>query len=108
MNTQEVALKFIQLWREGRNDDAIEEFYTETEINHQPGFLHSRKMELAHHTEISDPLVIGEYFCFRLKMSVTHQDTGSNFFNESWVFEVKEDKIIYERFFNCNSKQILA
>lgn len=108
MNTQEVALKLIQLWREGRNDDAIKEFYPATQNNHAPGFLYTRKMEQASRMEISDPLVIGEFFCFRLKMKLSLNGIEESVLNESWVFEVEEDKIIFERFFNCNTKQILA
>lgn len=124
MNTQEVADKFIRLWREGRNDEAIKEFYPDGILTHDPGFLHSRKLEgenfrmnkpaymLAyveefHETEISSPLVIGEYFCFRLIMNVTLKNAGRSSLNESWVFEVKNGKIIYERFFNCNTKMVV-
>lgn len=108
MNTQEIALKFIQLWREGRNDDAIKEFYPITKNNNDSGFLYTRKMEHSRSMEISEPLVIGEFFCFRLKMKLTLKDIGKSALNESWVFEVEGDKIVYERFFNCNSKQILV
>ncbi|MGY0036911.1 SnoaL-like domain-containing protein [Pedobacter sp. NJ-S-72] len=65
-------------------------------------------MEQTRSMEISDPLVIGEFFCFRLKMNFNLKDIGKSALNESWVFEVEKDKIIYERFFNCNSKQILV
>ncbi|MBB5637811.1 hypothetical protein HDF26_000860 [Pedobacter cryoconitis] len=108
MNTQEVALKFIQLWREGRNDEAIKEFYPDTKSNHVPGFLYTREMKHKNGMEISDPLVIGEFFCFRLKMNVILKDIGESALNESWVFEVQKNKIVYERFFNCNTKQILV
>lgn len=108
MNTREVADKFIQLWREGRNDDAIQTFYSAQIIHQTQGFLYSRKMEQANAIEISELLVIGEYFCLRLKMNVVLKDVGISTLNESWVFEVKGGKIVYERFFNYNTKVVLA
>ena len=108
MNTREVADKFIQLWREGKNDDAIKALYSAKTINQTRGFLYSRKMEQANDTEISELLVVGEYFCLRLKMNVILKDIGTSILNESWVFEVKEDKIVYERFFNYNTKAVVV
>ncbi|MBB5646259.1 SnoaL-like domain-containing protein [Pedobacter cryoconitis] len=108
MNTREVADKFIQLWREGRNDDAIQAFYSAQAIHQTRGFLYSRKMEQANSIEISELLVIGEYFCLRLKMNMVLKDIGTSTLNESWVFEVKGGKIVYERFFNYNTKAVLV
>ena len=108
MNTQEVADKFIQFWREGRNDDAIKAFYSGETIHQTPGFLYARKMEQTSAAEISELLVVGEYFCLRLKMDIMLEDTGRSTLNESWVFEVKEGKIVYERFFNYNTTAVLA
>ncbi|RAJ35429.1 SnoaL-like domain-containing protein [Pedobacter cryoconitis] len=108
MNTQEVADKFIQFWRDGKNEDAIKAFYSDHTIHQTPGFLYSRKMEQTDAAEISELLVVGEYFCLRLKMDVTLKDIGRSTLNESWVFEVKGGKIVYERFFNYNTKAVLV
>lgn len=108
MNTQEVADKFIQFWREGKNDDAIKAFYSDETIYQTLGFLYARKMEQTSTAQLSELLVVGEYFCLRLKMDIMLEDTGKSTLNESWVFEVKEGKIIYERFFNYNTTAVLA
>ena len=115
MNTQKIADKFIKLWREDRVEEAIQELYGK-DMN-KPQFLLTRKrkgikkifnksmhnlmhVEEFHDTVISDPLIIGDYFCFRLIMDMTIADFGHSAVKESWVFQVEGDKIVYERYFN--------
>jgi len=115
MNTQYVADKFIKLWREDRVEEAIHDLY-QKDMN-KPQFLLTRKrkglknifnksmhslihVEEFHDTVISDPLIIADYFCFRLLMDMTIADFGHSSVRESWVFQVEDGKIVYERYFN--------
>ncbi len=118
MTTQDVADKFIQFWRSDNSELAIRELYTEDKQASLPQFLVTRTrkgqkmlsnksqyklmyIEEFHDTEISEPLIIGDYFCFRLTMNMTITDIGKSSVRESWVFEVKSGKIVFEKFFYC-------
>lgn len=57
-------------------------------------------VEEFHSMELSQPLVLGEFFCVGLKMDFTVKDKGRSSIRESWVFEVKKGKIVYERYFH--------
>lgn len=90
------------------NDEAVKAFYPDKTIHQTQGFLYSRKMEKTNDTELSELSVVGEYFCLTLKMNVILKCIGKSTLNESWVFEVKDGKIVYERFFNSNTTAVLA
>lgn len=116
MNTYEVADKLVQLWSEEKNEEAIKELYSVENVS-QRSFLVSRRkrgdqqmlsssqfmlmtVEEFHSMELSEPLVLGEYFCVGLRMEFTIKGLGRSSIRESWVFEVKKGKIIYERYFH--------
>ena len=122
MNTYEVADKLVQLWSEERNEEAIRELYPNVPEVNKRSFLMSRKktgnqemlsssqfmlmsVEKFHSMELTEPLVLGEYFCLGLKMDFTIKDLGRSFIRESWVFEVDNGKIIYERYFHNSSAE---
>jgi hypothetical protein len=118
MTTQQVADKLIHYWRTDKIEDAITELYPSNENSKPPQFLSTRtrrgqkilsakspyklmQIEEFHDTEISDPIIMGDYFCFRLTMNFIIADIGQSAVKESWVFEVKDGKIVFEKFFHC-------
>lgn len=115
MNTQEVADKLIQLWREGKNAEAITLLYPadykadtflmsrncrgEAAMLNRSQFTGMR-VDAFHSLEINDPLVLEDYFCIGLEMDFTLRDAGRSVISESWVFVVREGKIVGERYFS--------
>lgn len=117
MSTIEVADKLIQLWTENRNEEAIKELYPKAEDITRKSFLICRQkqgnpemlknsqfllmpVDEVHSMSVTEPLIMGEYFCFSLTMDFTIKDLGRSSIRESWVFEVDKGKIVYERFFH--------
>ncbi|WPU92685.1 nuclear transport factor 2 family protein [Mucilaginibacter sabulilitoris] len=115
MNTQEVADKLVQLCREGKNVEAINELYADNIVSHEPK---GTPMELTegknavldktnqwyamveeyHGGSISDPIVSGNFFSCAMDMDVTYKGMGRSEMNEIAVYEVKDGKIVSERF----------
>jgi hypothetical protein len=116
MNAQEVANRLVQLCREGRNVEAINELYDDNVISHEPygspmkekvgkeAVLDAtnhwfRSVEQLHRVEISEPLVSDEFFACTMKIDATYKEHGRNMMNELCVFEVRDGKIVTEQFF---------
>jgi hypothetical protein len=115
MNTQEVADQLVQFCREGKNVDAINELYADHIVSHEPK---GSPMELTegkaavlgktqqwydmveevHSGSISDPIVSGNFFTCAMDMDVTYKGMGRSTMNEICVYEVKDGKIVSERF----------
>ncbi|WP_183567340.1 nuclear transport factor 2 family protein [Mucilaginibacter sp. SP1R1] len=115
MNTQEVADKLIQLCREGRNVEAINELYADHVVSYEPKGSHAEltegkagvldktqqwyeMVEEVHSGTISDPIVTGNFFTCAMDMDVTYKGMGRSEMNEICVYEVKDGKIVSERF----------
>jgi ketosteroid isomerase-like protein len=116
MDTQEVAQKLVQLCREGKNIDAINELYDDNIVSSEPK---GTPMELAegkdavigknqhwysmveeiHSGEVSDPIVKGNFFTVSMDMDVTYKEGGRMPMQEIAVYEVKDGKIVAEQFF---------
>jgi ketosteroid isomerase-like protein len=116
MTTQEVAEKLVQLCREGKNMDAVNELYADDVVSHEmPGSpdevaegkdavieKHHKwfsSVEEVHGAEISDPQVSGNFFSVGMMMDVTYKEHGRMPMNELAVYEVKDGKIVSDRFF---------
>jgi len=116
MNTQQVAERLVQLCREGKNMDAINELYDDNIVSHE---AKGAPMELAegkkavigksehwystveeiHGGEVSDPIVSGNFFTVSMEMDVTYKEGGRIPMKEIAVYEVKDGKVIAEQFF---------
>jgi len=116
MNTQEVATKLVQLCREGKNVDAINELYADNIVSKEPKGSHHELVEgkeavLAknnfwysmveeiHSGEVSDPIVCGDFFSCTMDMDVTYKQGGRMGMQEVCVYGVKNGKIISDEFF---------
>ncbi|WP_295798483.1 nuclear transport factor 2 family protein [Mucilaginibacter sp.] len=116
MNTQQVADRLVSLCREGKNIDAINELYDDNIVSHE---AKGSPMELAegkeavlgknqywystveeiHSGEVSNPIVIGNFFTVSMHMDVTYKEGGRMPMQEIAVYEVKDGKIVAEQFF---------
>lgn len=56
-------------------------------------------VEEIHSVEISEPQVIGTFFSITMKYDVTYKEHGRMPMDELAVYEVKDGKIITDRFF---------
>src|SRR5471030_2018961 len=116
MNTQEIANRLVQLCREGKNVQAINELYHNDVVSKEPV---GSPMELAegkanvlakttgwyetveelHSAVISDPIVSGDFFSCTMDMDVTYKGQGRMAMHEICVYGVKDGKIISDSFF---------
>jgi ketosteroid isomerase-like protein len=116
MSTQEVANKLVELCRQGQNMQAMETLYAENiESFEQPGAPNEHlrgldavkqksqqwyeNVEEFHGAEVSDPVVAGNHFSVAMKNDITFKKEGRMAIEEVCVYEVKDGKIVRERFF---------
>jgi ketosteroid isomerase-like protein len=114
---QEVAHRLVDLCREGKNVDAINELYDdnvvsiEPESSPMPGKTVGKKAVLEstnqwfssvqeiHSVYISDPIVTDNFFACTMDIDATYKEHGRNEMNELCVFEIKNGKIVSSQFF---------
>ncbi|WP_316824425.1 SnoaL-like domain-containing protein [Pedobacter miscanthi] len=116
MTTQEVADQLVQLCREGKNDQAIEELYADNVVSREPK---GSDMELTegktavknktlqweesvqeiHSASLSDPIVAEHHFSLVMDIDATYKEHGRMKMSEICVYEVKDGKIIADEFF---------
>jgi hypothetical protein len=114
---QEVAHRLVDLCREGKNVDAINELYDDNIVSLEPegspmagktvgkdAVLTSTNqwfssVEEIHSAYISDPIVSGNFFACTMDIDATYKEHGRNEMSELCVFEVKNGKIVTSQFF---------
>ncbi|MDB5155190.1 MAG: nuclear transport factor 2 family protein [Mucilaginibacter sp.] len=114
---QEVAHKLVDLCREGKNVEAINELYDDNIVSLEPegspmaGKTVGKEAVLAstnqwfssveeiHSAYISDPIVSGNFFACTMDIDATYKEQGRNEMSELCVFEVKNGKIVTSQFF---------
>ncbi len=116
MNTKDVANKWAQMCREGKNLECVEELYADNVVSKEiPGWANEvtngkqhvwnknkvwlDSVEEYHTGEISDPVVAGNHFSTKMNFDVTFKEHGRMQMEELAVFEVKDGKIVSEQFF---------
>ena len=117
MTTQEVANKWTQMCREGKNLECINELYAADVVSKEmPGVPYGENLsgkqnvlnknnqwfgsvEEFHSNEISEPIVAGNHFTAIMKFDITFKERGRQQMEEICVFEVKDGKISQEQFF---------
>ena len=117
MTTKAIAERLVALCREGRAEIAQQELYAEDAINLEPygspafpqetkglkaiiekGRKFTAMIEQVHAISISDPLVAGSSFACAMQLDVTIRGQGRMSMDELCIYEVKDDKVISERF----------
>ena len=116
MSTQEVANKWAQMCREGKNLDCVNELYAENVVSREmpgmPGELITGRQNVwnkskewldnvqdFHASEVSEPVVAGNYFTAKMEFDCTFKDRGRQQMEEVCVYEVKDGKIASEQYF---------
>lgn len=116
MDTKAVANKWLQMCNEGKNLDCINELYAENVISREmpgmPGEMISGKenvlnkskdwlesVEDFHSSEISEPVVAGNFFTAKMSFDCTFKERGRQQMEEVCVYEVKDGKIASEQYF---------
>lgn len=117
MSTQQIASRLVQLCREGKNVEAINELYDDDIVSIEPegspmagktvgkqAVLESTNrwfdsVEQLHSVEISDPLVSDGFFACNMKIDATYKEHGRNVMSELCVYEVRDGRIVSDQFF---------
>ena len=116
MSTQDVAKQWAQMCREGKNLECIENLYAENVVSKEmpgmPGEVISGKqnvwnkgkdwlesVEGFHSSEISEPVVAGNFFTSKMSFDCTFKERGRQQIEEVCLYEVKDGKIASEQFF---------
>ncbi len=118
MTTQQVADRLVALCREGKNVQALDELYSPDIVSIEPFGDETMPAEIKgiaavraktdwwyasfewHGGSVDGPLVSDAHFAARFSMDVTERKTGQRSqMVELAVYEVKDGKIVSERFF---------
>jgi hypothetical protein len=117
MTTKEVAEHLVALCREGKVETAQKQLYADDAINIEPygtetfpqetkgldaiiakGRKFGGMIEEVHAMSLSDPLIAGSWFACAMHLDVTVKGKGRMQMDELCIYEVKDGKIISERF----------
>ncbi|GAB2986940.1 hypothetical protein GCM10027049_28430 [Mucilaginibacter puniceus] len=116
METLQIATRLVQLCRENKNIDAVNELYSDDIVSKEPKGSHREltngkadviskneewvnSLQEIHSEEISDPLIAGNFFSVSMYFDATYKEHGRVAFTELCVYEVKDGKIVAEEFF---------
>ncbi|MGI9551096.1 MAG: SnoaL-like domain-containing protein [Aurantibacter sp.] len=116
MTTQEVANRFWDLVRQGKNAEAQQELYADNveciEMPNapMPGVMGKQavaerlqqwyaSVEEVHDSKVTEPLVMGNHFSMGMAMDLTMKGAGRNKFEEVCLYQVEDGKIVKERYF---------
>jgi hypothetical protein len=118
MKTEEIARRLVALCREQKWETAQKELYAadviSIEPHETPGFPRETRglpailekgkkftgmVEKMHAITVSEPLVAGNSFACAMRLDMTMKGQGRMDMGELCVYEVKDGKIVAERFF---------
>ncbi|MDX1960243.1 MAG: SnoaL-like domain-containing protein [Leptospiraceae bacterium] len=113
MNTKEIASKLVQLCKEKKFSVARKQLFSNNAVGieadgsickglktmdkKEKGWHSS--MEKFHSVKVSKPLVNGNFFSVAFTWDVTYKGKERTQWSEIGIFEIKNGKIIMERFF---------
>jgi ketosteroid isomerase-like protein len=117
MTTQQIADRLVTICRSGEWDKAQRELYAEGAVSLEPyatpafeqetrglaailekGKKFDSMVDAMHSIKVSDPLVADNSFACVLDMDVTMKEGGRMHMKELCIYQVKDGKIIEERF----------
>nr|WP_321222471.1 SnoaL-like domain-containing protein [uncultured Psychroserpens sp.] len=116
MNTKDVAQKWAQYCREGKNLDCVNDLYADDVVSKEmpgmPNEIISGKQNVwnkskqwlesvkdFHASEIGEPVVAGNFFTAKMSFDCTFKEGGRQQMEEVCVYEVKDGKIASEQYF---------
>jgi len=122
MNAQEVANRLVQLCRNGKDIDAINELYDDNIVSIEPdgspmagktigkeAVLEStnrwhNSVEQLHSSRVSEPIVSGNFFACTMSFDATFKGQARNTMDELCVYEVNDGRIVTSQFFYNTGK----
>ncbi|MEO6453441.1 MAG: SnoaL-like domain-containing protein [Ginsengibacter sp.] len=118
MTIQEIANRLVELCRKGDFETAQKELFADDAISIEPyatpafeketkglqaiiekGEKFNSMVQEMHHLEVSDPLVANNSFACTMRLDVTMKEAARMDMTELCTYEIKDGKIISERFF---------
>jgi len=110
MSTRDVANQWLEMCRQGKNLECVEELYAENVVSKEmPGYpdeVVSGKQNVwdkskkwldnvveFHGGDITEPVIAGNHFTCKMDFDVTFKDSGRQQMEEVCVFEVKDGKL---------------
>lgn len=116
MTTQQIADRLVELCRKGQNALAQVELYDDNIVSIESEFSRYRKTKgihkvqrktamfferskTIHKYELTDPLVVDDHFCFKMKIDVDLRGIGRVQLEELCMYHTKDGKIIREEFY---------
>lgn len=116
MSIEAIANRLVEICRAGNWNDAYRELFATDAIAYEmeglpdritrgvdnliaKGEAHAANWETVHEIVVTDPLVFGNFFSTGMRIDVTRKDGVREPAEEICVYEVKDGKIIAERFF---------
>jgi limonene-1,2-epoxide hydrolase len=118
MKTEEIARRLVALCREQKWEAAQKELYAQDVVSIEPhptpefpqetkglaailekGKKFAGMVEKMHGISVSDPLVAGNSFVCSMRLDMTMKGQGRIEMAELCVYQVKDGKIVAERFF---------
>ena len=114
MTVQQIADRLVELCREQKSTQAYRELFSEDASSHEmpgvpDGSIKGRDKLIAkseaydegmtvHSMEVTDPLVYDDYFAVGMGIDCTKQDGNRVQEHEMCVYQVRDGKIVDERF----------
>ena len=116
MSIEAIANRLVEICRAGNWNDAYHELFASDAAAYEmeglpdritqgvtnliaKGETHGANWEEVHEIIVTDPLVFGNFFSVGMRIDVTRKDGVRELAEEMCVYEVKDGKIIAERFF---------
>ena len=115
MNTQELALAFTQLCKDGEFEEAGRQYWSDDVVSKEPmpgdmAVIKGRKGVEAkgvwwyenhevHSVKVEGPYVHGDQFAVRFTLDITPKGGQRMSMDEVGLYTVKDGKIVEERFF---------
>jgi len=122
MTTSEIANRLVELCRGGKFEQAQKELYSNDAKSIEPedapgvttvagldkiiekGNEFEAMIEEFYSSEVSDPVIAGNYFSISLIMDVTLKEMGRTLMEEICLYKVENGKIVSEQFFYDSEK----
>lgn len=116
MTTQEVANRLVAMCRKGENAKVYDELFAKNAVAVEPAHTQQpdaegidalkqktayfqRTVKEMHDSNVSDPIVAGNFFACTMGLDMTNQDDERIKMDEVCVYEVKDGEIVKEQFF---------
>jgi ketosteroid isomerase-like protein len=119
MNVETIARRLVELCRQGQYEQAQKELYADDAVSIEPegmppgglgnakglpailekGHHFNAMLEAVHGSQISDPVIAGNWFSLSMTLDATMKGRGRVHMEEICVYRVRDGKIVHEQFF---------